>query len=308
MISRKWCLRAFLVVLAVALVAIGQRTFSGVLDAEAFQPQQALAADRGEGSPDESAAWQGIKLWNNKGVGRSSRGSLNVLAIAAIIYVVLASAVLPRTWRTTDASLERIAQATADAGIWVVPNMVFYDYIEQVNGDEYFSLGQREATRYMTKDELAMWISGAGQRGPGIVAAIGRQALERQMEMMRFMVGAMHRNGVPLLAGSDFPAVPGLVPGISLHEELKLLVQSGLSPYEALRTATVNPSEYLNEENEFGTVAKGMRADLFLVGANPLGDIDNLDKRVGVMFRGRWLAMEEMGEHLDQLAMVRGGK
>ena len=61
--------------------------------------------------------WQGIKLWNNKGVGRSSRVSLNVLAIAAVIYVVLASAVLPRTWRTTDASLERIAQATADAGI-----------------------------------------------------------------------------------------------------------------------------------------------------------------------------------------------
>ena len=150
MISRKWCLRAFLVVLAVALVAIGQRTFSGVLDAEAFQPQQALAADRGEGSPDESAAWQGIKLWNNKGVGRSSRGSLNVLAIAAIIYVVLASAVLPRTWRTTDASLERIAQAEsqktafgllADRWYFIPNDMPVAEFVSQrcdKEGDEYF--------------------------------------------------------------------------------------------------------------------------------------------------------------------------
>ena len=87
----------------------------------------------------------------------------------------------------------------------------------------------------------------------------GHQALKRQMDMMKFMVGAMHRKGVPLLAGSDFPAVPGLEPGYSLHEELKLLVQSGLSPYEALRTATTNPSKYLSAEDEFGTIAEGMR-------------------------------------------------
>ena len=250
--------------------------------------------------------WQGIRLWRNNGIGRTSRVYLNILALAALVFAIIAIAVLPRIWRTTDASLERIAQATADAGIWVVPNMVFYDYIRRVNGDEYYSLGQAKIIRYLTKDERAYWTTGGGQRGPGILATVGHQALKRQMEMMKFMVGAMHRKGVPLLAGSDFPAVPGLEPGYSLHEELKLLVQSGLSPYEALRTATANPSKYLRAEDEFGTIAEGMRADLFLVGANPLEDINNLDQRVGVMFRGRWLTMEEMVEHLDQLALVRG--
>ena len=254
-----------------------------------------------------ASVWQGIRLWKNKGIGRTSRVYLNVLAVAALVFAIIAIAVLPRAWRTTDASLERIAQATADAGIWVVPNMVFYDYIRRVNGDEYYSLGQRDITRYMTRDERAAWTAGGGQRGPGIIALWGNQALKRQLEMMKFMVGAMHRKGVPLLAGSDFPAVPGLEPGYSLHEELKLLVQSGLSPYEALRTATTNPAKYLRAEDEFGTIAEGMRADLFLVGANPLEDINNLDQRVGVMFRGLWLTMEEMVEHLDQLALVRGG-
>ena len=195
--------------------------------------------------------WQGIRLWKNKGIGRTSRVYLDFLAVAALVFAIIAIAVLPRTWRTTDASLECVAQATAEAGIWVIPNMVFYDYIRRVNGDEYYSLGQAEIMRYLTKDERAYWSTGGGQRGPGIIATWGHQALKRQMDMMKFMVGAMHREGVPMLAGSDFPAVPGLEPGYSLHEELKLLVQSGLSPYEALRTATINP-ESTDAERPWG--------------------------------------------------------
>ena len=73
--------------------------------------------------------WQGIRLWKNKGIGPTSRVYLDFLAVAALVFAIIAIAVLPRTWRTTDASLERVAQATAEAGIWVLPNMVFYDYI-----------------------------------------------------------------------------------------------------------------------------------------------------------------------------------
>ena len=80
-------------------------------------------------------------LRKNKGIGPTSRVYLDFLAVAALVFAIIAIAVLPRTWRTTDASLERVAQATAEAGIWVLPNMVFYDYIRRVNGDEYYSLG-----------------------------------------------------------------------------------------------------------------------------------------------------------------------
>ena len=71
----------------------------------------------------------------------------------------------------------------------------------------------------------------------------------------------MHEANVPLLAGSDAVGrnTPGVFPGSALHEELSLFVRAGLSPYEALRTATVNPALYLEAEPEFGKVVAGFR-------------------------------------------------
>jgi imidazolonepropionase-like amidohydrolase len=79
-----------------------------------------------------------------------------------------------------------------------------------------------------------------------------------------------------------------------LHDELKLLVAAGLTPYEALRTATANPAEFIGRSGEFGTVAAGTRADLLLLDANPLSDVANAARRAGVMVRGRWLTKDEL--------------
>ena len=90
-----------------------------------------------------------------------------------------------------------------------------------------------------------------------------------------------------------------------MHEELKLLVLAGLTPYEALRTATVNPATYLEGATEFGTVAPGFRADLVLLSGNPLDDIEHTRTRVGVMKRGRWFSADELESALEQLAEER---
>lgn len=74
----------------------------------------------------------------------------------------------------------------------------------------------------------------------------------------------MHSAGIPLLAGTDMPGF-GTFPGISLHDELHLFVKAGLSPFEALKTATVNPSRYLGLEKELGTIERGKLADLVLL-------------------------------------------
>ena len=89
------------------------------------------------------------------------------------------------------------------------------------------------------------------------------------------------------MAGTDAP-IPGVVPGFSLHDELWLLVAAGLTPYEALRTATANPSEFL-QRDEFGVVKAGARADLLLLAANPLTDVASAARPLGVLVRGRWL-------------------
>ena len=122
---------------------------------------------------------------------------------------------------------------------------------------------------------------------------------------MSRLVGHLHAANVPLLAASDATGADGVLPGSSLHEELYLFVQAGLTPYEALGTATVNAATYLDAAQEFGSIATGFRADLVLLADNPFDDIHNISTRVGMMKRGRWFPADELEAALEQLAEER---
>ena len=111
-------------------------------------------------------------------------------------------------------------------------------------------------------------------------------ALKRLYPAQLALVGAMHRAGVPLLAGTDV-AVPYVFPGFSLHEELQLLVEAGLTPLAAFRAATINPVRFLGREADLGTIEPGKLADLVLLEANPLADIANTKTIDAVMINGR---------------------
>jgi len=106
-----------------------------------------------------------------------------------------------------------------------------------------------------------------------------------------FLVGEMVREGIPLAAGTDTP-IRLAIPGESLHRELELLVRSGLTARDALFAATVAPARFFSLEDEMGQIAPGMRADLVLLGANPLDDIRHTRQIEGVMSQGRWLVRE----------------
>jgi len=118
----------------------------------------------------------------------------------------------------------------------------------------------------------------------------------------RRLTGALHQAGVPLLLGTDAMAAPLAIPGASAHQELQLLIESGLTPYEALRTATVNPAKFLGKEAEFRTITVGKRADLMLASADPLVDIHTLKAPLGVMVRGQWLPSGKLTQVLLALA------
>jgi imidazolonepropionase-like amidohydrolase len=96
----------------------------------------------------------------------------------------------------------------------------------------------------------------------------------------------LNEAGVKLLAGTDMPQA-FVYPGFSLHQELELFVRSGLTPLEALRTATYNPAEFLGALDSLGTVAQGKLADLLLLDANPLADIRNTRRIAVVIANGR---------------------
>jgi imidazolonepropionase-like amidohydrolase len=98
----------------------------------------------------------------------------------------------------------------------------------------------------------------------------------------------MREAGVPLLAGTDTPS-PFSFPGSGLHDELELLVEAGLSPLEALQTATRNPARFLGRLRDLGTVEKGKLADLVLLDADPLKHIGNTRRISAVVIGGRLL-------------------
>jgi tetratricopeptide (TPR) repeat protein len=125
--------------------------------------------------------------------------------------------------------------------------------------------------------------------------------LQRSHELQMRMAGAFQRAGVPLMAGTDAPLV-FVFPGQSLHRELALLVESGLSPYEALQAAAMTPARFLGIDDEVGTITVGKRADLVLLAANPLEDITNSRRIVGVVQSGRWLSRESLDGMLQEIA------
>jgi adenine deaminase len=135
------------------------------------------------------------------------------------------------------------------------------------------------AHRYVPGPMLALWRARLQRAEPGDTSTVAAFfSLER--------TGEMHRAGVRLLAGTDAP-LPYLIPGLSLHDELALLVRSGLTPMEALRTATYNPAAYLGALDSLGTIRPGRLADLVLLDANPLSDIRNTRRIHTVIANGR---------------------
>jgi imidazolonepropionase-like amidohydrolase len=130
--------------------------------------------------------------------------------------------------------------------------------------------------------------------------AFDRRVLKKQMEI----VGAMHKAGVRILAGTDV-LNPFAFPGFSLHDELALLVQAGLSRADALRAATINPAIYMGMEKTAGSVDPGRNADVVLLDANPLDDIAATTRIHAVIVRGRLLdraALDSMLAHAETIS------
>jgi hypothetical protein len=125
-----------------------------------------------------------------------------------------------------------------------------------------------------------------------------RAVYQKQLQI----VGAMHRAGVPLMAGSDTGSLPALLPGFSLHDELELLVRAGLTPAAALRAATLEPARFLGEERKWGTIQPGRRADLILLTADPLRDIRNTTRIDAVVLGGRFLERTTLDQMLAAAA------
>lgn len=192
-----------------------------------------------------------------------------------------------------DARIPEIVQATVAAGTWNVPTESLFEQL--VSPAPVDSLVNRPEMRFVTRETLEQWVQARqqlqGERGFSPELALRAIAIRREL------IRSLYEAGAGLLLGSDAPQIFN-VPGFSLHDELKLLVTSGLPPIAALQTGTMTAAGFLGTNT--GIIEVGRDADLVLLDASPLDDISNSRRIHGVMVRGTWFSSAELEDRLSR--------
>ena len=199
-----------------------------------------------------------------------------------------------------ESQITRLARATRAAGVAIVPTQILWEVLRGARDPA--TMVDRAENRYMPR----LTIQGWQNQVANIYNAADRAAAQREVVLRNALLKAMSDEGVLILMGTDAPQLFS-VPGFSLHRELPVMVQAGMTPYQVLRSGTVNVARFFGIEAEAGTVAVGKRADLLLLDANPLTDIRNVERNAGVMVDGRWLSREFIRQRLDAIAAKHAG-
>ncbi len=194
-----------------------------------------------------------------------------------------------------ETRIPELARATREAGVAVVPTQILWEVLRGHRAPG--PLAARPENRYMPARTRAIWLD----RTTTAYNSTTRQSAARRAALRQQLLKTMHDDGVLVLMGTDAPQIFS-VPGFSLHRELPLMVEAGLTPYEVLRTGTVNIARFFGTEDQAGTVAVGKRADLLLLESNPLEDIEAVTQNAGVMVDGRWISVELIADRLERIA------
>lgn len=190
-----------------------------------------------------------------------------------------------------DARLPQAVELTRAAGAYLTPNLSFFAGLAKAVSDPR-TLDNRLAEPdmdFLPPDIRGAWWSARPSKPS--------DRFVPELATLKKLTLAMSRAGVPVLAGTDSPAV-GMIPGASIDDDLDHLVAAGLTPFQALSAATRTPGEFIHRfvpgAAEFGTIAPGKSADLVMLDASPLTDIRNARKPLGVVVHGRWFESREL--------------
>ncbi len=191
----------------------------------------------------------------------------------------------------SDKKAKALFNSFRENNTWQCPTLVLF---EGWLKSEHPSSGTDPRLKYMSPGLTKEWDPKENLFSRELSAEdwdVVKRIQRRRMALLR----PMHQEGVKFLAGTDTNGYnPHLYPGFSLHEELQLLVKAGLTPMQALQTATHNPAQYLGLRDSLGSIEKGKIADLVLLEANPLENIRNTQKIAAVVVNGKLIPKEEL--------------
>ena len=195
-----------------------------------------------------------------------------------------------------EAALAELVEATREAGAAIVPTMALWETL--YGALPLDTLRAYPELAYVSPAQAAAWASRVErtQSADTFDAEAVRTLIENRGRILR----ALHEGGVRVLMGTDAPQLFS-VPGFSLHREFPRMEAAGMTPYEILRSGTALVGEHFANEDTFGLVAPGHRADLVLLDADPLADAAHLSAIAGVMVRGRWVSRAEIDARLDAI-------
>lgn len=193
--------------------------------------------------------------------------------------------------------IPQVAKETFEAGTWNCVTLIVLRKF--VSKEESLKFLEEPEMKFVPPSVLASWDPSKDFRIKTMTSEDFKQT--RKADLIRKeLVAELHRAGAHILLGTDTPN-PFVIPGFSIHEELRNLVDAGLSPYEAIKAGTSDAAKFLKASDEFGSIRAGLRADLILTEANPLEDVRNVARRIGVMVRGKWFTEKELLKMLDDL-------
>ena len=176
--------------------------------------------------------------------------------------------------------IKKVVNILAKNDTWQIPTLKLY---------KNFAFKSYKSEEYLTDLNLL-----PNEIKDNWVKMIGKEDLNVDKERIDFikwqssMVKYMHKKGISFMAGTDTP-IGFLVPGLSLHQEIEELNNSGLTNLEALKTATINPSAYFNLQDSLGRIRPNYIADLIILDKNPLIDIKNTRKICAVIKDGFYM-------------------
>lgn len=206
-------------------------------------------------------------------------------------------------YRVDPSELKRLAGLSAETGVWNVPtlevwrNIVETDHIDDIEADPW--------VRYIPPSTRKIWrigienfnrLVGKGQSGFDRLPS-SPEATEEFETVFK----ALHEAGAPIAAGTDAGTL-NVVAGSSLRRELANYVRLGMSPYEAIGTATVDASKCMDAAGEFGVLAPGARADFVVLRADPMADIEALNTMETMVLRGVPYLRTELVAMLERMA------
>ncbi|MEM6801663.1 MAG: amidohydrolase family protein [Bacteroidota bacterium] len=192
--------------------------------------------------------------------------------------------------------MDELASLTKAKGVAVVPTQtLFTRWLSPTPPDE---MAAEVEMKYMNPRTLSNW-----QKGKFSLLAskdYSEERYEKYIAIRHHIIRKLHEAEVLFLLGSDAPQVFN-VPGFSIHHEIQSIIDAGISPYEVLKSGTVNPAIYFGQEGAYGQIIEGASADLILIAKNPLLHPESIKDHLGVMVRGEWLSRETINTKLQQI-------